>query len=133
MPTGLPASPEVRANTRSYVATCIPVLKRFIPLMTQSSPSRLAVVSSHVASEPWSGSVRPNAIASSWRMTGSMSSFCSGVPSFARISAIGWLPTTLVSVCRSECSPIGLLAMCSRMSAMSWLVPSLPPISFGSA
>jgi len=45
IPVGGPASPEVRAKTRSWLARCIPELKRFVPLMTQPSPSRRAVVS----------------------------------------------------------------------------------------
>ena len=39
----------------------MPVFHVFSPLMTHSSPSRTAVVSMCVASEPWSGSVMPNA------------------------------------------------------------------------
>ena len=62
MPSACPGSPEVRAKTRSWVARCTPVFKRLAPLITQPSPSRSARVSSQVASEPWSGSVSPNAI-----------------------------------------------------------------------
>ena len=38
MPRASPALPEVRANTRSTVAVCMPVLNRFMPLITQSPP-----------------------------------------------------------------------------------------------
>ena len=62
MPRACPASPDVRAKTRSWVARCTPVFQRFVPLITQPSPSATAVVSSHVASEPWPGSDSPNAI-----------------------------------------------------------------------
>ena len=62
MPVAWPASPDVRAKTRSWVARCTPVFQRLLPLITQSSPSRTARVSSQVASVPWSGSVRPKAI-----------------------------------------------------------------------
>jgi len=52
MPSASPGAPDVRAKTMSWVAVSRPVLKRFWPLMTHSSPSRTAVVSSHVASDP---------------------------------------------------------------------------------
>ncbi len=59
MPRASPTLPEVRAKTRSTVAVCMPVLNRFMPLITQSEPCLTAVVSMKVASEPCSGSVRP--------------------------------------------------------------------------
>ena len=105
MPFASPSLPEVRANTRSYWATCIPVLKRLAPFSTQSSPLRSARVSSHVASLPCPGSVRPNAHTTSWRSIGSISSRCSAEPSACRTSTIGKLPTHELSVCRSLCSP----------------------------
>ena len=45
MPSAAPGRPEVRANTRSWVALCRPLLKRFSPVISQSVPSRRAVVS----------------------------------------------------------------------------------------
>ena len=45
MPNGEPGSPDVRANTMSWVAWCRPELNRFWPLITHSSPSGTAVVS----------------------------------------------------------------------------------------
>ena len=36
MPRASPGLPEVRAKTRSTVAVCMPVLNRFMPLITQS-------------------------------------------------------------------------------------------------
>ena len=64
MPRASPALPEVRAKTRSTVAVCMPVLNRFMPLIIQSPPCLVAVVSMKVASEPWLGSVRPKAMRS---------------------------------------------------------------------
>ena len=64
VPVMAPGLPEVRANTRSAVAVCMPVLNRFMPLITQSEPCLTAVVSMKVASEPWLGSVRPKAMRS---------------------------------------------------------------------
>ncbi len=62
MPTGDPGSPDVRANTMSWVAWCSPELKRFCPLMTHSSPSRDRRSSrGRSRREPWFGSVSPNA------------------------------------------------------------------------
>ena len=52
--------PEVRAKMKSWVAWWSPVFQYFSPLITHSSPSRTAVVSIHVASEPCSGSVSRN-------------------------------------------------------------------------
>ena len=61
MPWPLPGSPLVRAKTRSCEATWMPVFQVFSPLITQSSPSRTALVSMKVASLPWFGSVMPKA------------------------------------------------------------------------
>jgi hypothetical protein len=52
MPRASPGFPLVRAKMRSKFAECRPELKRFVPLRIQSEPSRLPVVSSHVASLP---------------------------------------------------------------------------------
>jgi hypothetical protein len=57
MPLASPGWPEVRANTRLPCARATWLFQRFMPLMTQWSPSRTAVVSSQVASLPWPGSV----------------------------------------------------------------------------
>ena len=58
-PLRVAGAPLVRAKTMSWVASWRPELKRLTPLITQSSPSRTARVSSHVASLSWSGSVSP--------------------------------------------------------------------------
>ncbi len=61
MPWPSPAFPLVRAKIRSYGALWMPVFQVFSPLIRQPLPSRTAVVSMCVASEPWSGSVMPKA------------------------------------------------------------------------
>ena len=128
MPRAWPGSPEVRAKTRSWVARCTPVFHRFEPLITQSSPSRPARVSSQVASLPCAGSVRPKAID---RLPVSIASihsaFCSSVPNRSIMMICGKLPTIDDSSCRSLCRPRPLCARCSRITAMSRLVPSRPP------
>ena len=59
----------------------MPVFQVFSPLMTQSSPSRTAVVSMWVASEPCAGSVMPNAKPPRPSARASIhSAFCSSVP-----------------------------------------------------
>lgn len=81
MPCARPSSPEVRAKIMSWVAACRPLLKRFWPLITHSSPSFTAFVSSHDASEPWFGSVRPKATrVLPVNMPSRNCAFCSGVP-----------------------------------------------------
>ena len=120
MPLPSPGLPEVRANTMSWVARCRPLLKRLAPLITHSSPSRTAVVSSQVASEPWLGSVRPNAMRTSpVNIRSRYSSFCSGRPNSSIISTTGKLPTIDDSFCRSLCRPSPLAARCSRMIAIA--------------
>src|SRR5258707_1367131 len=63
MPRASPSLPEVRANSAQWVATCMPVVHIFSPLITHpETPSRVACtarVSMWVASEPCSGSVKP--------------------------------------------------------------------------
>ncbi len=81
MPSPSPGLPDVRAMIMSYCALWMPVFQVFSPLMTHSSPSRTAVVSMHVASEPWSGSVMPKAKPFLPSMRSStQSAFCSSVP-----------------------------------------------------
>src|SRR5579859_2651605 len=63
MPRASPSLPLVRANSAQCVATCMPVVHIFSPLITHPGmPLRVACtarVSMWVASEPCSGSVRP--------------------------------------------------------------------------
>jgi hypothetical protein len=125
---------EVRAKIRSCFALWMPVFHVFSPLMTQSSPSRTAVVSMWVASEPCFGSVMPKAkppVPSS--ILGTHSAFCSSVPWASMSRRPTLLPTIDDSFCRSLWRPRPLRARCSRMTAMPRFVPSLPPYSFGKA
>jgi len=132
MPRASPGLPEVRAKTTSWVAEWTPVFHRFVPLITHPPSRRTAVVSIHVASLPWSGSVSPNARRRSPRIDGSTnSSRCSGVPNRCSRCTKTRLPTTLCSFCRSLCSPSPRCARCSRITAMSRLDPALPPSSAG--
>ena len=81
MPAPLPGVPLVRAKTRSCDAVWIPVFQVFSPVMTQSSPSRVAQVSMNVASLPCPGSVMPNAKCRRPAARSSIHSrFCSGLP-----------------------------------------------------
>ena len=128
MPSARPSSPEVRAKIMSCVAVCMPLLKRFLPLITQSSPSRTAFVSSHVASEPWFGSVSPKATrVLPVNMPSRNSFFCSSLPKRSHIMIVGKLPTIDDSFCRSLCRPSPFAARCSRMIAIARFVPSRPP------
>ena len=98
----------------------MPVLKRLAPLSTHSSPSRTAVVSRYVASEPWLGSVRPNASAAPRRgCTARSAASARRVPNSWASSTVGKLPTIDASLCGSLCSPIGLRLRCSRTIAIA--------------
>ena len=106
MPSPSPASPEVRAKTRSWVAVWMPVFQVFSPLMIQSSPSCRAVVSMWVASDPCAGSVIPNAKDLSPDASGSIhSAFCSGDPYSTMRRRPTLFPTTECSFCRSLWRP----------------------------
>ncbi len=63
MPRASPAWPLLRANSRQWLAACMPVVHIFSPSMRQpATPSRVsgtALVSMCVASEPCAASVRP--------------------------------------------------------------------------
>jgi len=81
MPAPLSSAGRVRAKTTNRSATGALVMKRFCPEMTQSSPSRTALVRSPDGLDPAPGSVSakeattsPEAMASSQRV------FCSSVP-----------------------------------------------------
>ena len=130
MPWPSPGPPEVLARIMSLCARWIPVFHVFSPLMTQPSPSRTALVSMWVASDPCSGSVIPKANprvpSSRW---GTHSAFCSSLPYSSISSRPTLLPTMECSFWRSLCSPRPRAARCSRMTAMPRLVPFLPPSS----
>ncbi len=83
MPFASPGLPDVRANTRLAWARATWLFQRFMPLMIQSplpSVARTPVVSIHVASLPWPGSVRPKLRCIFPVMMPSMYCFCCGVP-----------------------------------------------------
>ena len=132
IPSPSPGWPDVRAKIRSATAVWMPVFQVFWPLMIQSLPSGCAVVSIHVASEPCSGSVIPNA---KWRVPvarcSTHSSFCSSEPYVSISSSPTLLPTMACSFCRSQCRPRPRVARCSRITAMSRLEPPRPPNSGG--
>ncbi len=89
---------RVRAATTTMSAEPPLVMKVFEPLMTQSSPSRTAVVRSAARSEPPDGSVMPIAVSSSpVQKRGSHRSFCSSLVRWTRYGATMslWMPTQL--------------------------------------
>jgi hypothetical protein len=132
MPRAWPGSPDVRAKIKSCVARCTPVLNRLEPLITHSSPSCLALVSSQVASEPCCGSVRPKAIERSPVISASdQTRRCPSVPNRSIMITCGKFPTIEDSFCKSLCRPSPLCAKYSRMTAMSTLEPSRPPSEAG--
>ena len=74
---------SVRAHTTATSAIPPLVIHIFVPLSTQSSPSRLADVRMPCGSEPKSGSVRPKQpILSPAAIPGSHCCFCSSEPNF---------------------------------------------------
>ena len=84
MPRASPSLPEVRANSAQWVATCMPVVHIFSPLMIQpltlSRVAGTARVSMCVASEPCSGSVRPKVMRYFPVIEPSIIAFWSSVP-----------------------------------------------------
>ena len=56
MPRCLDASGSVRHSTKIQLAVCASLVQIFWPLITHSSPSRVARVDSDARSEPESGS-----------------------------------------------------------------------------
>ncbi len=72
---------SVRAHTTAMSATVPFVIHIFVPLSTQSDPSRRACVRIDAGSDPASGSVRPKQpIASPACIGASQRSFCSSEP-----------------------------------------------------
>ena len=90
-------APSVRAQTTATSATVPLVIHIFVPLSTQSSPSRTATVRIDAGSEPESGSVRPKQpISSPAAIPGSHCAFCCSEPK-AWIAYIASEPCTLTS------------------------------------
>ena len=91
-------SGAVRAATTTRSAQPPLVMKVLAPLITQSSPSRTAVVFRFARSEPPPGSVIPIAVSSSpVQNAGSQRCFCSSVVRCTRYGATmsAWIPTQL--------------------------------------
>nr|CRL71997.1 hypothetical protein CPGR_00795 [Mycolicibacter nonchromogenicus] len=65
-------------------------------------------------------------------MASENSARCSSVPNRSIMITCGKFPTIDDSSCRSLCSPRPLCARCSRITAISTLVPSRPPREAGS-
>ena len=87
---------SVRAHTTATEDSEPLVIHILLPLRTQSSPSRFAVVRIDAGSEPASASVRPKQpIASPAAMRGSHSCFCSSDPKrqMANIASEPWTDT----------------------------------------
>jgi hypothetical protein len=81
MPFCFDTSGFVRASTTQKPPTLPCVMNIFVPLMIQSSPSRLAVVRSPAESLPLPGSVRAHAASHSPRAAfGRYFFFCSSLP-----------------------------------------------------
>ncbi len=81
MPVPFSSAGRVRANTTNRFASGALVMNRFSPVMTQSSPSRTALVRSPDGFEPAPGSVSANdATTSPEAMPSSHCCFCSSVP-----------------------------------------------------
>ena len=137
IPFASPSAPSVRQKVAQCVATCIPVVHIFAPLIRQPSTpsraSRTARVSMCVASLPWSGSVRPKAVRRLPSKPPRMNScFCASlIANCSNISTKGKLPTMLCSFWRSLWRPSPFAAKCSRITAIHRLLPSLPPYFFG--
>ncbi len=81
MPGPFSSAGRVRANTTNRFAVGALVMNRFWPSITQSSPSRTALVRRPAGLEPAPGSVRANeATTSPEAMPSSHRDFCSSVP-----------------------------------------------------
>ena len=105
MPSPSPALPQVRAKIRSCCASAFPVFQVFSPLITHSSPSRTAVVSMWVASEPCSGSVMPNAKPLGPRQSSSTPPSVPRCRNGASAADRRCCPRSTCSFCRSLCRP----------------------------
>jgi hypothetical protein len=79
-----------RAHTTTTSAKVPLPIHFFWPLITHSSPSRRAEVSSATESEPWSGSVSANAPSFPSRaISGNQRCFCSSAPSTLTLANAG--------------------------------------------
>ena len=128
MPRCLGASGSVRTSSSHQSATCASVVQIFWPVMTQSSPSRTAVVRSDARSEPASGSEKPwHQMSSPRRIRGSSAVFWSSVPCAMSGGATFGIPITLIGP--------GAPERCSSSFQTSWSSTPAPrpPYSTGHA
>ena len=103
-----------------------PVAQIFWPLITQSSPSRLAVVRIAPISEPASGSdIEIDSRISPASSFGIQYCFCSSVPLFTRFRPLNTLPPNAVKKSKL------LRESSSAMTTMSMTLPPRPPYSSG--
>ena len=117
-----PSSDERAQTTTTWAIVPLPI-QRLAPSMTQESPSRRAVVSRAIESEPCLGSVRAKApILSSRAIGGSQRSFCSAEPSMAIVfmASPDWTPRKVARLPSPRCS-----SMCTRPEAIG-LMPGHP-------
>jgi hypothetical protein len=92
--------------------------KNFCPLMTQSAPSRVAVVSKTPGSAPPCGSVMEKQETMSPDSSGSRYlAFCSSVPKWARISA---LPVSGACVPKIRGPQTDLPRISFSIASLSW-------------
>ena len=76
-------------------------IQRWDPASTRTSPSRRTVVSRATESEPWSGSVSPNAPSrSNVAIPGSQRCFCSSLPS-----------RSIVPIASPDCTPMKVVML----------------------
>ena len=123
-----PGAPgAVRAKTTNRSASGALVMNRLAPEMTQSSPSRTALVLRPEGSEPASGSVSANDATAPPASRGSHAACCSWVPASARTFPA--MPLLMPNIERNA----GVVYPSSRASCTSWVSDAArPPYSSGS-
>ena len=131
IPLASPGLPEVRAKIRSCEAAWIPVFQVFSPLMTQSSPSRTAVVSMMrgVGAVLGFGDAEREAAAPRPVVDPLRLLRLAAVLSIS--SSADVVADDRVLVLQVVVQPEAHGARCSRMTAMARFVPSRPPNSAG--
>ena len=119
------ASGSVRQSTKIQSACCPRVVHAFWPLITQSSPSRTALVRSEARSEPASGSEKPwHHQMSRLAVAGRNFSFCSCDPKLAITG-----PTMLALNASGSGTPASCISSCQMCRCSG--VQSWPPHSTG--
>ena len=119
------ASGSVRHSTKIQSACCPRVVHAFWPLITQSSPSRTALVRSEARSEPASGSEKPwHHQMSRLAVAGRNFSFCSCDPKLAMTG-----PTMLALNASGSGTPASCISSCQMCRCSG--VQSRPPHSAG--